>query len=61
MGVVLGVQSFIFEITCFTDVCTVLPLSEAAASNYFEELFALDLLSKMRLLFKVRLIFKGGF
>ena len=38
---------------------TVLPLLEAAASNYFDELFAQNLLSKRCIL--VRLLFEGGF
>ena len=42
-------------------IYTVLPLLQAAASNFFEDVFAHNLLSKMRLLFKVRLLFKGGF
>ena len=38
---------------------TVLPLLKAAASNYFDEFFAQNLLSKKCIL--VRLLFEGGF
>ena len=43
----------------FTNRYTVKPVLEAAVSNYFDEIFAQNLLSKNCIL--LRLLFEGGF
>ena len=42
-------------------ISTINPVLEAAASNYFDEIFAQNLLSKDCILPSPRLLFDGGF